>query len=116
MDSEANKAIVKRYMEMWNTGNVALADEVLAPTYVDYAHPEVTGPAEVKRTVLEVRTAFPDFHIAIEYIVGEEDIVAWRGIIRRTQQGKEVVSHVMWFCRLADGLMLELWTGNEAVR
>ena len=30
MDSEANKAVVKRYIEMWNTGNVALADEVLA--------------------------------------------------------------------------------------
>jgi hypothetical protein len=33
MDAEANKAIVRRYIETWNTGQVALADELLAPTY-----------------------------------------------------------------------------------
>ncbi len=48
MSVEANKAIVSRYLEMWNTGNVALADEVLAPTYVDYAHLEVRK-AEAQR-------------------------------------------------------------------
>ena len=43
MGQEAHKAIVRRYIEMWNTGNAAIADAVLAPTYVDHAHPEVTS-------------------------------------------------------------------------
>ena len=109
MDSEANKALVRRYLEMWNTGHVELADEVLAPTWVDHSHPEATGPESVKQAVLKIRAAFPDFSITIESMVGEGDLVALRGMVRR-----EIVSRVMWFVRLADGKMLEMWTGSEA--
>ena len=108
MDSEANKAIVRRYIDMWNTGNVALADEVLAPAWVDHAHPEVTGPDSVKQAISKVRAAFPDFHITIESMVGEGDLVALRGTVRR-----EVISRVMWFVRVADEKMVEMWTGSE---
>ena len=111
MDSEANKAIVRRYIEMWNTGNVALADEVLAPTWVDHAHPEVTGSESVKQAVLKIRVTFPEFHIIIESIVGEGDLVALRGTVRR-----ESISRVMWFVRIADGKMVEMWTGSETSR
>ena len=111
MDSEANKAMVRRYIEMWNTGNVALADEVLAATWVDHAHPEVTGPDSVKQTIATVRSAFPDLRITIESIVGEGDLVALRGTVRR-----EVISRVMWFVRVADGKMAEMWTGSETPR
>jgi predicted SnoaL-like aldol condensation-catalyzing enzyme len=113
MDAEANKAVVRRYIEIWNTGNVALADELLAPTYVDHAHPEVTGPESVKQAMPKFRATFPDFRISIGDIVSEGDLVALRATLRRTQQGKEVVSQVMWFVRLAHGKMAELWTGSE---
>jgi predicted SnoaL-like aldol condensation-catalyzing enzyme len=113
MNLEANKAIVRRYIEMWNTGNIMLADEVLAPAYVDYAHPEVVGPESVKQSVLKFRTTFPHFHITIQVLISEGDIVALRSVLRRTHQGKEIVSGVMWFVRIADGKMVELWTGNE---
>ena len=114
MNPETNKSIVMQYIEMWNTGNAALADEVLAPTYVDHAHPEATGPASVKQAMLAFRSAFPDFHINIVSIIGEGDMVALRCILTRTQQGKEIVSHIMWFVRIADGKMVDLWTGSEA--
>lgn len=110
MDSDANKALVRSYIEMWNTGNVELADEVLAPGWVDHAHPEVTGPESVKQAVREVRTAFPDFHIVIDFMMSEGDMVALLGTILRTQQGKKVVSQVMWLIRIANGGMAEEWT------
>lgn len=108
MDLEANKAIVRRYIEMWNTGNVMLADEVLASTWVDHAHPEVTGPNSVKQAVHKIRAIFPDFHITIESILSEGDLVALRGTVLR-----EDISRVMWFVRLANGKMVEMWTGSE---
>jgi predicted SnoaL-like aldol condensation-catalyzing enzyme len=108
MDPEANKAIVRRYMEMWNTGNVALADEVFAPTWLDHAHPEVTDPESVKQAVSKIRAAFPDFCITIESILADGDLVALRGTVRR-----EALSQVMWFVRIADGKMIEMWTGSE---
>ena len=113
MDIETNKTLVRRYMEMWNTGHVELADEVLAPAWVDHAHPEVTGPESVKQTVSQIRAAFPDFRITIVSIVSEDDLVALRGTVQRTHQGKEVASTVMWFVRLAHGKMMEMWTGSE---
>src|SRR5262245_12076697 len=114
MHTETNKALVRRYIEMWNTGKVELADEILAPTWKDHAHPEVADPASVKRAVSQIRTAFPDFSITVESMVSEGDLVALRGTIQRTRQGKEVVSSVMWFVRLADDRMQEMWTGAEA--
>ena len=111
MDSEASKALVRRYIEMWNTGNVELADEVLAPTWVDHVHPEVTGPESVKQAVQKIRAAFPDFRITIESMLSEGDLVALRGTARR-----EGISRLMWFVRLADGKMEEMWTGSETSR
>jgi predicted SnoaL-like aldol condensation-catalyzing enzyme len=108
MGPEAHKAIVKRYIEMWNTGNVMLADEVLASTWLDHAHPEVTGPESVKQAVSKIRAAFPDFYITIECILGESDLVALRGMVQR-----EDATRVMWFVRIADGKMAEMWTGSE---
>jgi predicted SnoaL-like aldol condensation-catalyzing enzyme len=111
MNVEANKALVRRYLEMWNTGKVELADEVLAPAWVDHAHLEVTGPESVKQAISKIRAAFPDFHITIEHILSEDDFVALRGTVRR-----ENISRVMWFVRLADGKMVEMWTGSETSR
>ncbi len=104
MDSEANKAIVRRYIEMWNTGEVALADEVLAPTHVDHAHPEVTGPEPVKQALLEFRAAFPDFRITIESLISEGDMVALLATLRRTHQGKEAAPSVCAFSASRYGL------------
>jgi predicted ester cyclase len=112
MDIEANKALVRSYIEMWNTGKAELADEVLTSTWVDYAHPEVSGPESVKSALHKTRAAFPDFHIAIESILSEGDLVALRGLIQRGG----TFSRVMWFVRLIDGKMGEMWTGSEALR
>jgi predicted SnoaL-like aldol condensation-catalyzing enzyme len=60
MNPEANKAVVRAYLEMWNTGNAALAATVLAPTYVDHAHPEVTGLPSFVQALERVRSTFPD--------------------------------------------------------
>jgi predicted ester cyclase len=109
MDIAANKALVSGYIEMWNTGDVALAGEVLAVDWKDHAHPEVVGTDCMKQSVVKVRSAFPDFQITIEQIVGEDDLIAIRATVLRG--GK--ISRVMWFVRVTDGKMREMWTGSE---
>jgi predicted SnoaL-like aldol condensation-catalyzing enzyme len=110
---ESNKAIVERYFELWNTGNLALADAILASNYVDHAHPEVVGTESVKQSVTRTRQALPDFNITVEAIIGERDLVAVRAVIRRTQKGELITSRVMWFVRIINGQMTDLWTGTE---
>ena len=125
MDIEANKVLVRRYVELWNTGNLALAHEVLAADFVDYAHPEFTpGPESVKQAVMDFRTSFPDAQVTIEHLLCEGDIVAFRAVIRGTHRavfagfpptGKEVVFRGMDFIRIADGKLVELWNCQQAL-
>ena len=113
MSAQANKALVQRYLEMWNSGNETLAAEILAPNWRDHNHPEITSLEGVKQALRATRSAFPDFHIGIESIISEGDRVALRAVIQRTQQGSVTVSRVMWFVRISNGKMAELWTGME---
>lgn len=125
MESEANKALVRRYVELWTTGNLALADEVLAADFVDHTHPEFTpGPGSVKQAVKDFRTAFPDASVTIEHILCEGDMVAFRAVIRGTHQqpfagfyptGKEVVFRGTDFIRIANGKLVELWNCQETL-
>lgn len=123
--TEANKEIVRRYLELWNTGNLALADEVIAPDFVDHTHPELApGPEDVKREVTAFRAAFPDAHATIEQMICEDDIVAFRFVLRGTHQGtfagfpptgKATALTGMDFIRIADSKLVELWSCQDTL-
>jgi len=89
MGVATNKALVGRYVELYATGEGTLADEIIAADFVDHTHPEAaTGPEGVKREVAAFRAAFPDATVAVEQVIGEGDIVAFRFTIQGTQQGR----------------------------
>jgi steroid delta-isomerase-like uncharacterized protein len=80
--SEENKAIVKRIVqEIWNGGNLDLADELIAPDYVDNVSGtgSQVGPDGFKEAVNGVRDAFPDFVITINDMIAEDDkvVLVW---------------------------------------
>ncbi len=80
--SEENKAIVKRIVhEIWNGGNLDLADELIAPDYVDNVSGtgSQVGPNGFKEAVNGVRDAFPDFVITINDMIAEDDkvVLVW---------------------------------------
>ena len=89
MSTEENKAVIRRVIEeVWNKGNLAVADEVIANNYVfDAAGQEFKGPEGLKQAVTIYRTAFPDFHITIDDMVAEGDKVASRFTVRGTHKG-----------------------------
>ncbi len=111
--AERNKSIVRRYLEMWNTGNGAAAHEILHPQWVDHAHPEVRGIPAVAAVLARTRETFPDFHIGVDSMVSEGDRIAVRSTIRRTNGGGPEVSRVMWFIRVEGDKMAEMWTATE---
>src|SRR6266566_9279451 len=125
MDSESNKVIVRKYVELWSTGNLTLADEVLAADFVDHTHPnQAPGPASVKQEVTAFREGFPDVRIAIEQIIAEGDSVAFRFVLRGTHlgtfagfppTGKENVLTGADFIRISNGKMVELWSIQETL-
>ncbi len=139
MSTEDNKAIARRlYEEVLNTGNVAMVDELVAPTIVlHYDYPaDSPGPAEpqsgleaIKHYVSHVRTTFPDYHFTVELQVAERDLVVTRGTARGTHQGEywdsmfgdipPTAKQVTWtetaLDRIVEGKIVENWINEDAL-
>lgn len=121
--SEANKALVYRFMEeIFNKGNLSVADEIVAVDYVNHAAPPENsiGPEPVKQMVATTRAAFPDMKTTIEEVVCEEDKVVIRATWRGSHQneftffpgppsGKSFAQAQIHIYRIADGKLAEHW-------
>ena len=85
MSVEENKAVIQRDIEdLYNRGDLSVADEILAHDFVRRTPSgELRGPEATKQIVKLLRTAFPDFHCTIDDMVAEGDKVAvgitWTG-------------------------------------
>src|SRR5438309_5384247 len=77
-----NAALVHRVIEeIWNVGNVDLADELFAPGYVNHGGiiPDlVRGPEGIKFSVALYRAAFPGLHVAVDDLRVDNDRVTLR--------------------------------------
>jgi steroid delta-isomerase-like uncharacterized protein len=90
-EEETNKAQFRRtYEEMFNQGNLAVADELIAPDCINHEAPpgmDNRGPEAIRQVVIMLRTAFPDLHGTIEELVAEGDTVACRVTMSGTHLG-----------------------------
>ena len=92
--SGENKALARRWADIFNQGNLDLVDEIYAPDYVDHdpTMPEdVRGVEGAREFYSMYRSAFPDTEITIEDQVSEGDTVATRWTGRGTHQGELMV-------------------------
>jgi predicted ester cyclase len=73
------ETVVRRLIEEgFNAGNLAVADELIAPDLVEHQNfgPDHASGAEgVKAVIASLRRAFPDFHLAIDDLVTAGDTV-----------------------------------------
>jgi steroid delta-isomerase-like uncharacterized protein len=82
---------MNRFVEFINTGNEALAREVISPDAVFHApsHPEpLRGPDGYMEVIGLMRSAFPDVQWTLEETVTEGDTVAARFTMRGTHDGE----------------------------
>ncbi|MEV0906079.1 ester cyclase [Streptomyces hokutonensis] len=108
--TSAERQLVLRYFEMWNTGNSTVAGEVLHPEWRDHAHPEIAGPADVRRAVERVRAAQPDLRFDISAVLSEGELLAAVGEVSRGVGSTATASGLIWLVRVRDGLLAEMWT------
>ena len=85
--SEENKAIVRRFIEEVDNGNLERAIEFLAPDFVAYQPFGQMGREELMRLAREGRSAFPDFKHTIEDQIAEGDRVVTRLTNHGTHKG-----------------------------
>ena len=118
-EEAANKVRSRRYFEeVWNKGDFAVADELLARDYVDHDSSYPPGPAGVQAELSMYRRAFPDLRFTVEDVIAEDDRVATRVSAIGTHQGdlpripatgkRVTISGIVVF-RFAHGKAVEAW-------
>lgn len=125
--STANKATIQRlFEEVYNRGDLRVADEIVAANYICH-NPfpgEAPGREGFKAFVAYLRRAFADLHIAIADQIGEDDRVVTRLTLSGVQQGefagipptgKPVTVHAISIQRIRNGQVQECWLSWDAL-
>jgi len=104
-NAEAQKSVVRRYLEMLNNGRHADAHAMLHPDWIDHV---------VGEHGEEVAT--DSMQIVIDRMISEGDHVAVQGTVHRRHDGSETRSRVMWFIRVQEDKIAELWSMREPIK
>jgi steroid delta-isomerase-like uncharacterized protein len=121
MSIENANTLRKVIDEVWNRGQMVIADMVFSADYVDH-DPATTnttkGPEAVKQNATMRRKAFPDLHLHIEDTISDGDhvIVRWTSTGTHTGDlqgsaptGKSTSSTGITIARFANGKIVAEW-------
>ena len=118
-----NVATTKRFIEeVWNKGNLSLADEICAPDIVCTDPPSTgvvtNGIEELKQYLVAVRTAF-DCKLIIDEIIAGDNKVTVPWTLSATHQGefmgvaatgKKVINKGIFILTFAKGKIVDSYT------
>ncbi len=126
MSVQTNRELWQSWSKLWN-GNLAIADEIIAPNFVAHFAPMGSSPSELrspeglKQWIGGSMAAFADYSFTTEVgPIVDEDKVAGRWIFRATYQGgmpgaspaavgKQVEYAGMDLFRVEAGKIIEYW-------
>ena len=123
MSLEENEAIVRRFIEAYNTNNLDLLDDIVAPDFFDHAHQQ-QGLESLKQRLKMGLDAFPDWHETIEDIIAKGDKVwvrlsytgtstgEWFGL---APTGKKVTTTAVDIHRIVNGKLVEYWNVTDVL-
>jgi steroid delta-isomerase-like uncharacterized protein len=106
--------------QVWNTGNLAALDEMVAPEATLYVpgNPQPMDRESWKGFYAPFYAAFPGLRLTIDDLIAEEDKVVVRFTFQGTHQGelmgipptgKDVRAGGITIVRIAGGKMVEHW-------
>ena len=120
----SNKATLERLHQALNSGDLAL----ISTTIDEIFHPDVhigtplpidaRGAEALKQVWTTLLRAYPDLHVSVQDLFGEDDRVVVRNTVTGTHQGeylgvaptgRSVTYDEMFIVRFADGRIVETW-------
>jgi predicted ester cyclase len=118
MSVEQNKAIARRFIEeVWNRGDMAVADQLLAPDLVNHDIDGTTiDRAGFLEAIVALRAANPAIRFAVDDMLAEGDRVATRVTITGAgTEGSPMTVNGIGIVRLAGGRIVEQWADTNPV-
>ncbi|MCU1420864.1 MAG: hypothetical protein JWN36_515 [Microbacteriaceae bacterium] len=107
------KLLVVDYFRLWNTGDLALAEGLIAPGFVNHADPSVTDTETLRDAVVRMRTDDPALHVFVDALLGGRGMVTAVGRVVRGRAGEPAVVNTVWTFRM-DGPIAEIWRHRDA--
>ncbi|HEX4588090.1 MAG TPA: ester cyclase [Mycobacterium sp.] len=120
----ANKAMFKRFQDAVNTCN----EEFISKTIDELVEPDAairspmpgdaTGAEKLKQVWMVLLAAFPDLHLTVEDLIGEDDKVVARIVCTGTHlgdymglqpSGKSIAWDEIFIFRFGNGRVVETW-------
>jgi steroid delta-isomerase-like uncharacterized protein len=126
--SEANKALIRRWLAEMDKRNLHIVDELVAVDYIDHNPPIpdlAPGREGVKQANALLLTAFPDAMHTVEDQIAEGDKVVTRMTVRGTfvgeylgipPNGKQITAEGIMIHRIAGGQLVEHWAMADNLR
>ncbi len=124
----SKKELVKKSLEVWNTGNTELAEQVFTDDFtfnmVDHANPQLNGVQAVLDYVNFLRTAYPDMKYVPNWMVVDGNTVITQMSFEGTNTGKrgdavptnnKVVVQSILISEIKDGKISEEWVYTNEV-
>lgn len=121
MNREPTEVVRRLIHEGFNQGKLDVADELTAPDVVehqDYGPNHAPGAEGVKAVIASLRRAYSDFHLEIEHLCAEGELV-WlhmRGggtqdgpFMGHAPTGRRMEIDVFDLVRVRDGRIVEHW-------
>ncbi|MHC4092912.1 MAG: ester cyclase [Planctomycetota bacterium] len=122
MSAEENKALVIRIAEdIWNQGNLAVVDELMAPgaRYHGPHMPNGSGERDDWRSAIAMyRGAFPDAHVTFDELIATGDRIVGRWSATGTHNGelpgvaptgRRIAINGITIYRIANDKIIEAW-------
>jgi predicted ester cyclase len=118
MTTEDNKKIVIRWMETFNSRDLAaidrLTDEIFPPTWKSHTPSYPDNPHDRqgwKQMIHEIFTDYPDYHFTFEDLIAEGDKVVARGnyVGTRAVSKESLNQDFIGIIRFAEGKFVEMW-------
>ncbi len=120
MSVEANKAQTRQIIDQgWNKGNMDALDDLISPDFVNRTASNLNETRDgFKQRVQMVRTAFPDWEMTADEMLGDGDRVVTRWRARGTHRGsfrgiaatgKKIEVTGIAIDRVLDGKRVEGW-------
>jgi len=121
VDANPEQVVRRLIEEGFNAGNLAVCDELTHPSLIEhqeYGPDHAPGAAGVKAVIASLRRAYPDFHLAIEHLAIDGDLV-WLHMtgsgtndgpfMGNQPTGRSMRIDVFDLLRVAEGRIVEHW-------
>ena len=119
MSVASNKAVARRFIQVWGDGNLDVIDELAAPSLV-VRYPTIPqviqGSREFRHVIAGFRSAFPDSALRVEEEIaeGEKVVIRWSfsgthkgNLLGVPATGKRVTWTGITIYRIVDGRVVE---------